>query len=411
MRRGKNGRQTVLARVRANCRRAGGNRSLPAGHRRPLAVSVIAMLVVIALAAGIACGVLLARPRVPRSLQSTTTSGSINVARSRFDDARKITATVHVGSGQTVRSPESGTVTALTCAQGSTIASGTSFIAIDETPVLALHTDIPPYRDLKSGMRGGDAKALNAELRRLGYAAPEGETMTWDTILAYNALADAVGAARLVKDNGWVLSRNAFIWLNEQSAVARTCAVDVGTVVDSSSELLTTSTHPRSVTLTMPQDDVVAGERVLEVDGRMIETSQRTTTLTDASQVDMILGGNAYRQAAGAGENAGSSSSDSGSDEGNGGANGAGGDGGVSVASSDVSFSLQWRLKTPLDVWSLPPTALYDQQDDRACVVSDGKPVAVTVIGSQLGRSMVTVDSGATLGKILTEPHGAEGCR
>ena len=150
---------------------------------------------------------------------------------------------------------------------------------------------------------------------------------------------------------------------------------------------------------------------MLDVDGRIIETSQRTTTLTDASQVDMILGGNAYRQAAGAGENAGSSSSDSGSDEGNGGANGAGGDGGASVTSSDVSFSLQWRLKTPLDVWSLPPTALYDQQDDRACVVSDGKPVAVTVIGSQLGRSMVTVDSGATLGKILTEPHGAEGCR
>ena len=101
------------------------------------------------------------------------------------------------------------------------------------------------------------------------------------------------------------------------------------------------------------------------------------------------MGSDAYRQASGTAE-----SSESASD-----------------GASDVTFTLQWLLKTPIDVWSLPPTAFYAQHDEQACLVSDGKPVAVTVIGSRLGRSMATVDSGAALGKVRTNPQGGKPCR
>lgn len=377
------------ARARSRRAAADGTRRAAARRRQPLAVSIIAMLMAIALAAGVGCGFLLARPAVPRSLRSSTASGSITAATSRFDDARDVTVTVHAGTGRTVVSPKSGTITAYDCAVGRTIDSGTSFIAVDEVPLLALHTDVPPFRDLASGMRGRDAAALNAELRRLGYAAPEGDAMTWDTVLAYNALADTVGAARLVKDNGWTLSKDAYVWLDGQSVVIRSCMVGVGSSVDVKSELLTTGSQSQSVSVSMPQDDVVAGDRVLDVDGHMLDTPQQTTAITDASSVAALLDSEAYRRASGGAESSA----------------------GASDSASDVTFTLQWRLKTPIDVWSLPPTAFYGQHDDQACVVSDGKPVAVTVIGSRLGRSMATVDSGAALGKVSTNPQGGRSCR
>lgn len=227
--------------------------------------------------------------------------------------------------------------------------------------------------------------ALNAELRRLGYAAPDGDAMTWDTILAYNALADTVGAARLVKDNGWTLAKDAYVWLDGQSVTIRSCVAGIGASIDVKSELLTTDSQSQSVSVTMPQDEVVAGDRVLDVDGRMVDMPQQTTVITDSSTLAALLGSDAYRQAAGTAESSGSA--------------------------SDVTFTLQWLLKTPIDVWSLPPTAFYAQHDEQACVVSDGKPVAVTVIGSRLGRSMATVDSGVALGKVRTNPQGGKPCR
>ena len=91
---------------------ADGKRRPATRRRQPLAMSVVALLVVIALAAGVGCGFLLVRPAIPQSLRSSTASGSITAAKSRFDDARDVTVTVHTGTGRTVASPKSGTITA-----------------------------------------------------------------------------------------------------------------------------------------------------------------------------------------------------------------------------------------------------------------------------------------------------------
>ena len=90
----------------------------------------------------------------------------------------------------------------------------------------------------------------------------------------------------------------------------------------------------------------------------MVDMPQQTTVITDSSTLAALLGSDAYRQASGTAE-----SSESASD-----------------GASDVTFALQWLLKTPIDVWSLPPTAFYAQHDEQACVVSDGKPVAVHLV-------------------------------
>lgn len=62
-----------------------------------------------------------------------------------------------------------------------------------------------------------------------------------------------------------------------------------------------------------------------------------------------------------------------------------------------VDVTYQWRLKEPMTVAFVPPAALYDVHNGKACVVADGEPRAVTIVASQLGRAMVTVEDGSTL--------------
>ena len=63
----------------------------------------------------------------------------------------------------------------------------------------------------------------------------------------------------------------------------RSCVAGIGASIDVKSELLTTDSQSQSVSVTMPQDEVVAGDRVLDVDGRMVDMPQQTTAITDSS--------------------------------------------------------------------------------------------------------------------------------
>ena len=60
---------------------------------------------------------------------------------------------------------------------------------------------------------------------------------------------------------------------------------------------------------------------------------------------------------------------------------------------------------------SVPPAAMYDVSADSACVVSRGKPVAVHVVASQLGKSMVSVESGASLTSVNVPASTGKACR
>lgn len=57
----------------------------------------------------------------------------------------------------------------------------------------------------------------------------------------------------------------------------------------------------------------------------------------------------------------------------------------VAVNTAASSLSASWELATPINVVVAPPAALYDIVGDRACVSTEGKAYAVSVIGSELG--------------------------
>ena len=351
--------------------------------RNGVAASVAVLLALTMLAVGVAGGFLLTRSKIPPSLVSGGQAGTVAVATSRFDDARSVTLTVTLGESATVTSPVSGTVTATRLASGVAVASGDVAFDVDATPVIALHTDVPMYRAIASGTQGADAAGLNAALRRLGYAAPDSDWFTWDTIAAYNALADSRGAKPLTQDDGWSIGPDRFVWLPAETVTVRQSSVAVGRRVEAGTDLFATAATPLKATVPVSAMDSVAGERTLTVGDQTFAVPAGAAELTDPALLAAIGGSVPFRMALtgmGAGASAGDMSG--------------GASGGVSGGGT-VAVAYDWRLAQPLTALTVPPSALYGVSDGSGCVSVDAEPVAVTIIASQLGRTMVSVKDGA----------------
>ena len=360
---------------------AANNRKAARAERRSarngVAASVAVLLALTMLAVGVAGGFLLARSKIPPSLVSGVQTGTVAVTVSRFDDVRSVTLTVTLGESATVASPVSGTVTATRLGTGSAVASGDVVFDVDATPVIALHTDVPMYRAITSGTQGADVAGLNAALRRLGYAAPDSDWFTWDTIAAYNALADSRGAKRLTQDDGWGIGPDRFVWLPAETVTVRQSSVAVGRRVEAGADLFSTASTPLKATVPVSATDSVAGERTLVVGDQSFAVPAGAAELTEPALLAAIGGSVPFRMAlAGMGAGASAGSMPVGA---SGGASGGG----------TVAVAYDWRLAQPLAALTVPPSALYDVAGGSGCVSVDAEPVAVTIIASQLGRTMV----------------------
>ncbi|PST48549.1 hypothetical protein COO72_07445 [Bifidobacterium callitrichos] len=365
-----------------------------------MTVSVFVLLAAMLLAVGLGAGFLLTRSRIPQSLESSEPAGSMKVAASRFDDARSVQLTVTLGTSSTVVSPVSGTVTASRCAVNAVVASGGAPISVDAIPVLALHTVTPPYRTLTSGTKGPDARALNDALRSLGYAAPDSDWFTWNSITAYNKLADSVGARRITKEGGWAIDPSFFIWLPSASATVAECRVSVGRQITQGAELLVTSAAPVKAALPAgaATGDLVAGDRVLTIGSTTVPIPVGTAELTDPGVLSAITGSTEYRLASlgGGSGQMGAGGSGSGASDGEGGT---------------VQVSYTWRLAQPIEAVTVPPSSLYRASGGKACVTVSGKPTPVTIIASQLGKTMVAPDGVDPFSSVDVSPTSDAACR
>ncbi|WP_146192049.1 hypothetical protein [Bifidobacterium catulorum] len=372
-----------------------GNRNV----RNGVAASIVVLLALVMAAIGVGGGFLLTRSRIPPSLVSSTAATTVKVASTPFDDSRSVTLNVALGQSSTVTSPVSGTVTRISIRAGGVLKSGQAAFDVNAQPMLALHTSVPPYRSLTSGMRGTDAAALNAALRRLGQGAPDSDRMTWDTITAYNAIARSVGARQLSGDSGWAIDPGWFVWLPADSVTVKQVSVAVGRQIDAGQDLFVTSATAVKATLPNSVADIVSGRRKLTIDKQEFDVPDGTVELTDPAVLAAIDGSTAFRMASLGGDSATASGTGSAT----------GGDG--SAGGGTVSVPYSWRLTRPLTALTVPPSAIYDVVAGKGCVSVDGKPTPVRIIASQLGKTMVSVD-GKTMAfdHVDVIPRTAEHC-
>ena len=370
--------------MRMHHQKTGGNRN---AGRNTVSVSVAVLLALVMLAAGVCGGFLLTREPEPAAFESTTRAGTLVVQSEPYDDERSVTVTVERSESGSVAAPVGGVVTELRqCASGSSIESGSAFIAVDGQPQLALYLRTPP--------------ALNAELRRLGYTAPDSDVMTWDTVKAFNALAAHAGTQSATQERQWSIDTSLFAWLPQQKVTVKECQARYGGHVEQGADVLTTTSQPVRATFRRNDSSMLRGDRVMEVNGATFTITDRTADSTDASLLSAIGASNEYRaaqqpSASGQASDTAGSQSDTGQD----------------TASNTINVTYRWKLAKTLNVVSVPPAAMYDVSADSACVVSRGKPVAVHVVASQLGKSMVSVESGASLTSVNVPASTGKACR
>lgn len=340
--------------------------------RPALAGSQVIFVVIVAtvpVATGAASAWLLARPSTPQDVAAPSTVHAATPLKAQeYVDARTVTLTVDKGLARGVTANTSGTVTAYSCTGGGTWTSGTGPVALNTTPLLALHTSVPLWRDLTYGDKGEDVRAIQAELVRLGYDIDTDGRFGWNTWDAYRQALEKVGGTAERR----TLSLATLLWLPAPETTITGCPVQVGDPVSAGDSVAERTGDLGGVVVRNLPADLVPGARELVFAGVTAPVND-DGTVTDENALAELAGTSTIR-------------------------------GYDPDGDQDLGGTLQ--LTAPITVYSVPVGTVADPAGD-AFVTSGGTRYPVSVVGSSLGRTLIAFGEGtaapAQIDPILNE--------
>lgn len=302
-------------------------------------------------ASGGTAGFLLRPVEAPPDLAAADEVGSAPVLSESYADERTVRVHLNISSTLDLSFGVDGRVTDTECTAGGSLESGEVLARVDEEPLLGLATSVPLYRDLSSGMRGKDVRALQAELDRLGHTVEEDGVFGTQT---YRAVLELQRAIDVSSPNG-VVSLEKVIWMPSSEVTVEECAAPPGTDVNPGTTFAEVPGVLESAQPVSIPDDLVGGERLLTISGvtgpldeeGLAEDPEFLRELSDTTAV----------QNARAGE--------------------------------DEPVSGSVRLAEDIDVFRVPPGALFDESDGTGCLESEGAVFPVRIVGSSLGSTVV----------------------
>jgi hypothetical protein len=289
--------------------------------------------------------------------QSQSRQGTVSIAKQPYDDARDVDLSVTRGAAGQLLATASGTLTSSTCQPGLQISSGEAFATVGERPVVPLATRTPAYRDIEPATTGRDVDTLRAELARL-QVVPSAEPASAPAGKELISKARALAGLESPDSADLSLPRTAFAWLPATTATIESCDVPVGADVSTGVALVTLAPPITQVRVATVPSDAIRGNRVLAVGNAEVTLTNGTTATGRA--LARLLKADAWQI--------------------------------YQQSNGEVPIVGQWRLETPLEVASIPPSSLVTT-GRRACVSVSGKPQPVTIAASSLGRTLVTFDS------------------
>ena len=327
--------------------------------RQSRAVLAVAAVCAIALlAAGVCLAVGLAPVEPPSVLATATPGDTAPATPSTFDDSRKVQVSFVSGDPATVTSPVGGVLTRRSCTPGGSLDSGTVVAHVDERPLLGLNTSVPLYRDLQLGDRGGEVRALQDELTRLGRSVGSDGRLGPGTARAVAALLKEVGITR--PDGSLVLPLDEIVRLPRVSTPVMKCA-DLGSTLEPGDELASAPAAVTAVRLSSIPRDLAPGARdltVLGVTGAMTDGSSSTDPVFLAT----LAGAEGFTEL---------------------------------VAAEDDAVPATLVLHDPIPVLQVPAAAVRTGDDPgTGCLALPGSTVPVDVVGSTLGASLVRLPEG-----------------
>lgn len=319
----------------------------------------IALTLATALAAGVAGAALMyvtSQPPIPQSLQEAQPANVAPVVLEDFSDPQSAEATVNRAGDEEIRVPGDGLLTSSSCAVGSVARSGEVSFALNGTPLLNFHTGIPLWRDLTVGLRGTDVDVVKAELGRLGLATSSGPQLN---------RADVGSFAGLLKKSSvpvtaGVIARTSVLWLPRPEVSFASCDSQVNATLNAG-DVVAKAAGGVTVSLTSPSDAGLPGARVAQIDGQKIPLTETRDFADPAAALSVITNTSSYRDALAEAE-----------------------------AQQPITVKLRTELNEPAIAAVLPPSSIALRSDMVGCVKSGKKTYEVTVLGSQLGGTIVS---------------------
>lgn len=313
---------------------------------------------------------LLVRAPRPDSLEAPESATTFDTSEQEFTDERVVDLELELGTPLALVSQKAGTITSSQCRPGMDAVSGGSTIEVDGVTIVDLATSRPLWRDLAAGDSGNDVLALQEELVRLGH--PTSPTGTVDD--ATQAVAAALG----LTDGPAVVARERIVWLPAQSTPLDTCDLVTGQNVETGAVFATAPPPLKGLSLSTLPEGTTADDRILVVDHATFDLGP-DARITDPAALKTL------------GELPSV----------------------VAHRASDQTTLLTgvYRLADPRVVVAVPARALVAAAPDQsACVSAGGTGVPVTVVGSELGRSLVAFPYDAVPHQVDLLPDPAMTC-
>lgn len=329
-------------------------------------------VVVAALGAG--AGVAFSASATPASLASAASVGSVPVTERQLTDPRTVEIALTVGGDTSVSSPASGLVTTWSCTAGSELVSGQGSLSVDGVQTLNMATTVPLWRDLELGTTGPDVTALQTELARLGQSVPVDGTVGSATLDATVDLFAIAGDPAPDRD---VIRAARVLWLPGETVTVSTCDSSTGGVVSAGDPVATLTGRLTGAVVARLPVGAVPGARNLEIDGLTVPVGDEGR-VTSPEALATISGSDSFLQA---------------------------------VRGAESSIQGRLALAEPVTVSSVPPGSLYDLDGQAACVLGDGIPTAVQVVGSELGQTFVTFETPTSPSLVALSPETGPACR
>jgi peptidoglycan hydrolase-like protein with peptidoglycan-binding domain len=326
------------------------------GRRLSLATSRSAGSAVLAavtlLSAGAATGFLLRPATAPDTLQAASEVTSAPVGREELTDEHTVKISLQRSSAPPLVVDIDGRVTSTSCKAGEALTSGQMVARINNTPLIALATAAPLYRNLKQGDKGDDVTALRRELLRLGYEVGTGATFDSRTAAAVKKLQKAAG----VDSPDGAVTSGQILWLPAPSVTPDSCELVQGAYVSSGQTFAKVPARLTAIVVKSSPPHTVAGDRVVDVMG-VTGPLNKDGTATDAEFLAKVAGTPEYRL--------------------------------IEASDKDPDLTAVTTLKDHLKTLKVPPGALFGVDRDSGCVQSDTNAYAVKIVGSRLGATLV----------------------
>lgn len=342
--------------------------------RRGRSLTAAGLLLLTGLGVGALVALVVVPQAVPASIAAPTAAAVVSVSHESFADQRPVKVTFGSAGSPALVAPMAGRITASGCREGRDLRSGTAPFDVAGEPLIALATTVPLWRDLSSGTRGEDVRAVQKELRRLGYDVDVDARWGGQSAAAWKLLETRSGATR---PDG-VVEQARVLWLPARELAAAACPAVLGDEVAVGGTLVTLAATANEVKLSDAPDDLVAGDRVLVIGAARIPLGS-DLALDDAARQAALATREAQRALAS-------------------------GDPGVEPAVAGVL-----ALAAPIEATAVPASSILATAGGSCVFDPSGAAHAVEPLASSAGQTWV-VGEGTLPESVLFDPPQGSAC-